>query len=208
MKELVLVGAGGHAKVCIELLGAMGKHVAFCVGAKGSPQQCLGIPVLEGDEHITRLRSQGYTRIFIAIGCNQIRNRLADLAMKQGYVLENAISPRAVVSPSAKIGQGVAVMAGAVINADATVGDLSIVNTGASIDHDCIIGRAVHISPHSALAGNVQVGDSAFLGIGTTVVPEIVIGQNAVIGAGSVVLSRIPAGTTAFGVPAKHIENK
>jgi len=204
--EIVVVGAGGHAKVCIELLQAAGERVAYCIGGEDSPEQCLGVPVLKGDEHLETLRRDGYARAFIAIGANRLRERLAMLALRHGYTLVNAISPLATISPSATIGSGIAIMAGAVINAEASIGDLSIVNTGATVDHDCRIGRAVHIAPQTALAGNVVVGDYAFLGIGTKVIPEIIIGKHAVIGAGGVVVSDISDGCTAVGVPARQVK--
>ncbi|MDF3081842.1 acetyltransferase [Burkholderia sola] len=205
-QEIVVVGAGGHAKVCIELLHAAGERVAYCIGGADSPEKCLGVPVLKGDENLETLRREGYARVFIAIGANKLRDRLATLALHHGYTLVNAISPLATISPSATIGSGVAIMAGAVINAEANIGDLSIVNTGATIDHDCRIGRAVHVAPQSALAGNVVVGNYTFLGIGTKVIPEIVIGERAIIGAGGVVVSDISDGCTAVGVPAKQIK--
>ncbi|WP_175962551.1 NeuD/PglB/VioB family sugar acetyltransferase [Burkholderia pyrrocinia] len=205
-QEIIVVGAGGHAKVCIELLQAMGERVAYCVGGDDSQEHCLGIPVLKGDDNLEELNRKGYKRVFIAIGANRLRDRLAALTSGLGYTLVNAISPSASISPSAKIGSGVAIMAGAVINSEANIGDLSIVNTGATIDHDCRIGRAVHIAPQSALAGNVVVGDYAFLGIGTKVIPEVVIGELAIIGAGGVVVGDISPRVTAVGVPARQIK--
>lgn len=205
-QEIIVVGAGGHAKVCIELLRAMDERVAYCVGGNDSDERCLDVPVLKGDDNLDRLSREGYRRVFIAIGSNRLRDRLAALALSLGYTLVNAVSPRASISPSAKIGSGVAIMAGAVINADANIGDLAIINTGATIDHDCRIGRAAHIAPQSALAGNVVVGDYAFLGIGTKVIPEVVIGEQAVIGAGGVVVGDISPRVTAVGVPAKQIK--
>lgn len=201
--HIILIGGGGHAKVCIELLRAMGETVAYCVGAADSGADCLGVPVLAGDEHIARLRALGYRRAFVAIGGNRLRLRLGDAARALGYELVNAVSPRAVVSPSARLGAGVAVMAGAVLNADALVGDLAIVNTGATIDHDCVLGTAVHIAPQCALAGNVTIGDGAFLGVGCKVIPGVVIGAQAILGAGAVVIGNIADGQTAMGVPAR-----
>ena len=201
--DVVVVGAGGHAKVCIELLRAQGARVAVCVGTDPAQLFCLDVPVVCGDHHLQGLRAQGYRRAFIALGGNRLRQRLADFAISLGYDLVNAISPTACIAPSARLGCGVAVMAGAVINAQADVGDLCIINTLASVDHDCLLGRAVHIAPRCALAGNVQVGDGAFLGIGTVVIPEMTIGAHAVIGAGGVVVKPIPPHCTAVGVPAR-----
>ena len=204
--EVIVVGAGGHAKVCIELLHAQGDKVAYCVGNPDSPDTCLGIPVLKSDEHLAALRQDGYEQVFIAIGSNPVRNKLAKKVTDLGFRLINAISPAAVVSPSAALGTGIAVMAGAVINAEATIADLCIINTGATIDHDCVIGLAAHIAPQCALAGNVHVGNLSFVGVGSKIIPEIHIGESVMVGAGSVVISNIGSATTVVGVPAKALD--
>jgi UDP-perosamine 4-acetyltransferase len=205
MKDAVIVvGASGHAKVCIELLRAMGREVAFCVGA-GQASECLGVPVLSGDEHLAHLRGQGYADLFVAVGANGARRRLAALAREKGFRLVSAISPHAIISPSARLGAGVAIMAGAVLNAECMVGDLAIINTGATVDHDCRIGVATHVAPQCGLAGNVSVGDETFLGIGCKVIPEIRIGSNVVVGAGGVIVRDIPDGSLAVGVPTRAL---
>lgn len=200
---IIIVGSSGHAKVCIELLQAMGETVLCCVGASNSAATCLGIPVLEGDHHLARLRTEGQSRAFVALGSNRLRAKLGQHLRELGYELVNAISPHAVISPSARLGVGVAVMAGAVINAEASIGDFAIINTGASIDHDCSIGTAAHLAPQCALAGGVRIGAGAFLGVGCKVIPEITIGDQVTVGAGSVVINTIPPGLTAVGVPAR-----
>lgn len=201
--RIIIIGAGGHAKVVIELLRAMTKSPAYCIGDSNSPDHCLGVPVLRGDQNLRILRDDGYRMAIVAIGSNRIRQRLSDLAVSVGYELVNAISPSAFVSPSATIGDGVAIMAGAVVNAETIVEDLAIINTGASVDHDCRIGRAAHIAPHCGLAGNVVVGAATFLGIGCKVVPSVRIGDDVTVGAGAVVISDLPSGGVFLGVPAK-----
>lgn len=204
-QEIIMVGAGGHAKVCIELLRAMGEEVSYCIGQEDSPTHCLAVPVLKGDSHLQRLREQGYSRIFIAIGSNSLRERLAETAIKEGYQLINAISPHALISPSVQLGQGIAIMAGVVINAEAVIEDLAILNTGATIDHDCQIGKAAHLAPQCALAGNVIVGRQTLIGAGATVIPKIKIGEEVRIGAGAVIIKDISSEATAVGVPARII---
>lgn len=204
--EIIVVGAGGHAKVCIELLREMGEQVAFCIGNSDSTEKCLGVKVLNGDGHLARLHSEGYYKIFVAIGSNKLRDSLGSYAQKLGFHLVNAISTRAVISPTVKLGIGIAVMAGAVINAEAKIDDLAIVNTGATVDHDCKIGKAVHLAPQSALAGNVVIGDYSFIGIGSNIIPEMNIGKNVMVGAGGVVISDIESDITVVGVPARVIK--
>jgi UDP-perosamine 4-acetyltransferase len=207
-RGVVIVGASGHAKVCIESLREMGEQIDYCVGDANAQDFCVGVPVLKGDENLARLRNEGYDRAFIAIGSNRLRERLADLATSQGYQLVNAIHPRAVISPTVRLGCGIAVMAGAIINAEASIDSLAIVNTGASVDHDCKIGRAVHIAPASGVAGNVTIGAQSFLGIGSRVIPEVCVGKNVIVGAGGVVIDDILDDQTVVGIPARPIKQR
>lgn len=204
--HVVVLGAGGHAKVVIEILRANGETVDYCVSGTHGAETCVGVSVLEGDEHLPTLRQKGYCRAFVAIGSNAIRQRVADVVRRVGFQLINAISPHAIISPSVRLGVGIAIMAGAIINAASVIADLVIVNTGATIDHDCCIGRGVHIAPQCTLAGNVIVGEGAFLGTGATAIPRMQIGRRATVGAGAVVIRNIPDGAVAVGVPARVVK--
>lgn len=207
LRDIIILGAGGHARVCIELLHEMGEKVAVCIGNDGDPETCMTVPILIGNDHIAQLKRVGYYRAFVAIGSNTLRDHLARLLLDQGFELVNAISKDAKISPSATIGAGIAIMSGVVVNAMATISDLAIINTGATIDHDCSIGRSAHVAPQSALAGNVTVCDFAFLGIGTKAIPHVVIGEHAVVGAGSVVIENVQPEQTVVGVPARIIKS-
>lgn len=202
---IVVVGAGGHAKVCIETLRAAGESVGWCIGGGGGPATCAGVAVLAGDHHLKRLRGEGFDRCFVAIGDNATRHRLAASAVEAGFGLVNAIHPGSAISPSVRLGTGIAVMAGAVINAETVVSDLAIVNTLAAIDHDCQVGHAAHVAPRTAAAGGVRIGAYSFLGIGSSIVPGIAIGERAMIGAGAVVIADVPDGATMVGVPARPL---
>ena len=202
-KGVVIVGGGGHAKVVIESLRAAGKTVAAVIDVDSTPRNVAGVPVIGDDSALPGLRDQGLDEAFVAIGDNRLRARLAQGLIEQGFALVNAIHPSAVISPSARLGHGVAVMAGAVINAEVQIGDLAIINTGAVIDHDCHLGAACHLGPASALAGGVSLGARSFLGVGTRVIPNMTIGADVVVGAGAVVVRDLPDAVVAFGVPAK-----
>lgn len=206
LPPVVIVGAGGHAKVIVELIRAEGRyHPVGCTDSGAAAGGVLGLPWLGTDEALPALRAQGVRHAFVALGGNALRLKVARAVEALGFELVNALSPRAVLSPSARIGRGVAVMAGAVVNAEASVGDLAIINTNASVDHDCVIGEAAHVAPGCALAGNVRVGALAFLGAGTAVIPGITIGEGATVGAGAAVVRDVAAKTVAVGVPARPL---
>ena len=202
---VLVLGAGGHAKVVIELLRACGFEIAGVLDADTSPRTVLGAPLLGSDAELGRLRGEGLAQAFVALGANAVRARVAGQVRAQGYRLVNAIHPGAALSPSLVLGEGVAIMAGACLNAEARVGDLAIVNTNACIDHDGDLGEACHVAPGCALAGNVSVGARAFLGAGCTAIPGVSVGADTTVGAGSVIVRDLPAGVVAYGSPARVV---
>jgi len=203
---IVIVGAGGHAKVIIELIRASGAYeIHGCTDAAAVGSQVLGVPVLGTDDALADLYAQGIRHAFVALGDNAARLVAARKIRELGFEWVNAIGPRAIVSPSAKVGSGIAIMEGAIVNAEARLGDLAIINTGAVVDHDCEIGEGAHVGPGSTLAGNIKVGAGSFLGAGVTVIPGISIGEGATIGAGAVVIRDVPPRSTVAGVPARPV---
>lgn len=198
MATINLFGASGHAKVIKDIIDAQGDAVGWLYDDAPHCEEIHGKPVFKA----TDVRVEG--PLIISIGSNHIRKLLSEK-----YLLryERAIHPKAIISPTARIGVGTVVMQGAIIQSDAQIGKHCIINTGASIDHECIVEDYVHISPHATLCGNVHVGEGAWIGAGATVIPGIKIGKWCVIGAGSVVINDIPDNTTAVGNPCKRIIN-
>ena len=202
---VLVLGAGGHAKVVIDSLRAAGRRVAGVLDADATPRTVAGAKVIGSDDALERLRGEGLEHAFVALGGNALRARLGARLRELGFTLVNAVHPSAVLSPSVALGAGVAVMAGACLNADTRIGDLAIVNTGATVDHDNDLGEACHVAPRCGLAGNVTVGDRAFLGVGCCAIPGVTIGCDAQVGAGGVIVRDIPAGVLAMGVPARVV---
>ncbi|QAY65549.1 acetyltransferase [Paenibacillus protaetiae] len=204
-RKVVVIGAGGHAKVIIDILLADPSiEIAGCTSRQQN-RMCAGVPVLGDDSILPELYYQGVRHAFIAIGDNRMRYKLSLQTAAIGFQPVNAVSPRAYVAQSASLGAGIAVMPGAVINAEASIMDYAIINTNASVDHECEIGRFCHIAPGSALSGNVKVGEGSFLGTGTSVIDGISIGSWTTVGAGSTVVRPLPSDCVAYGVPAKVI---
>ena len=202
---VLVLGAGGHAKVVIESLRACGREVVGVLDADPTPRKVAGAPVIGSDDALERLRAEGMACAFVALGGNALRARLGARLRSLGYALADAVHPSATLSPSVALGEGVAVMAGACLNADTRVGDFAIVNTGSTVDHDGDLGEACHVAPRCGLAGNVTLGARAFLGVGCSVIPDVTIGADAVVGAGAAIVRDIPAGALAMGVPARVV---
>lgn len=195
---LVLLGAGGHAKVLLSLARACGHDVlGVCdpsLAASGD-EYWRGIKVLGGDD---ALEQMDVTQVGLINGVGQtaggqVRRRLYERWRLHGFRFPVLIHPFAWVDPTAVLAEGVQVMCGAVIQADTTVGGNTIVNTRASLDHDCRVGAHVHLAPGTTVCGGVCLADEAFLGCGATILPGVNIGLGAIVGAGTVALRDVPA---------------
>lgn len=205
--DVLIVGAGGHGRVVLEILAAARQHrVLGFLDADESlaGQSILGIPVLGHPQHLLRLRGKARGAI-VAVGDNRARVSYAHHLATAGLELVSALHPAAVISPSAKIGRNVVVCANAVIGTETALADSALINTAAVIDHECDIGEGAHIAPAAALAGRVRIGPGAFVGLGARIIQCLSVGQHATVGAGAVVLRDVPDHTTVVGVPARTL---
>ena len=202
-KRLLVIGAGGHARVVIDVARAAGFEPVAALDARQKGAFCNGVEVVGGDEQAEGLFETGIRLCTVAIGDNRLRSKLADRLIAIGFSLPVLRHPSAVVSPSAVIGAGTVVMPLAVVNASATIGRMAIVNTSAVVEHDCAVGDGAHIAPGTRLGGCVRVGTCTLVGIGSAVRPETKIGDFAIIGAGSTVIEDIPDRQVAIGSPAR-----
>jgi len=212
MKQVIGLGAGGHAKVIIEILRQRGEfEIVGLLDANSEVHGAtvLDVPVLGDDSMMPELFARGLRHAFVGLGAtgdNRPRAALYTQAKDEGFEVIAAIDPRSIVSPSAVIGDGPIVMAGAIINAGTRMGDNVIVNTGAIIEHDCTIGNHVHIATGVRLGGGVTILDGAHVGLGAGIRQGARIGRNAVVGAGAVVIHDVADNTTVVGVPARPLE--
>ena len=209
MSRLLVLGAGGHAKVVAEtaLASGVASSLAFlddrCVVLDSLPP-VLGWPLI-GPLGLSLQASIAahFDAAVVAIGHAATRLHWIQQLQAFGYYLPSLMHPTAWVSPSAQLDVGTVVFAQAAVQSQAVIGSGAILNTGCSVDHDAQLGDGVHICPGACLAGEVQVDDRSWIGIGASVIQQIRIGADVTVGAGAVVVRDLPDGVTAVGVPAR-----
>lgn len=206
---VLLLGAGGHAKVLADMLRASGMETIGILdpqpGLAGT--SILGLPILGDDQLLDRF-SPG--ELLLANGLGSVglpvaRRELFERCVGRGYRFVTILHPSAIVAPDVQLGEGVQVMAGAVLQPGCCIGRNTIVNTRASLDHDCRIGDHVHIAPGVTCSGNVTVGDTSHIGVGATVVQGVMIGSRSVVGAASLVLRDVSSNSMVRGIPAQKV---
>ena len=201
---LIMLGAGGHAKVLLALARAAGHAVIGVCDpqlAQEGHRDWRGIPVLGGDEVLASLNPDEaglINGIGQRAGSDQ-RQRFYERLADAGFSFPPLVHPFAWVDDTVTLGAGVQIMAGAILQPDSRIGENSIVNTGARIDHDCSVGAHVHIAPGATLCGGVRVGNGAFVAAGATVIQGLEIGEGAILGAGATLVRHQAPGTALVG---------
>jgi len=214
MKEMVLWGARGQAKVLAELVAGLGYRIVAVFdndATVGSPFP--DVPIFHGEEGFERWRREAAQRAgasalpaaLVAIGGarGRVRHDLQCRLARAGLEIPSVVHTSAFVAAGVELGAGCQVLAGSSICVEARLGEACIVNTGASVDHESILGDGVHLAPGAILCGCVEVGSYAMIGAGAVVLPRIHIGAEAVVGAGAVVNHDVDAGATVVGSPAR-----
>ena len=196
MDEIILIGAGGHCRACIDVveLADQFKIAGIIEKDKTINQEFFGYPIIGTDNNLKKLRKK-YNYALISVGqikSPNIRIKLFNKIFgKLHYSLPVIISPRAYVSKHARIGEGTIVMHDSIVNANARIGRNCIINNKSLIEHDAIVGDNCHISTGAIVNGGVKIGKESFLGSGVVTKNLISIGNNCVIGAGEAINSDI-----------------
>ncbi len=185
---MILIGAGGHARACIDVIE---HHAGFQIaGLIGKPNEVvgkhLGYSVIGTDSDLPNL-AKYFQYALIALG--QIKTPTHRIQLyKQvetlGFKMPTIVAPSAHVSRHANIGAGTVVMHGAIVNAGATVGINCIINSCALVEHDANVSDHCHISTGAILNGEVVVGTGSFIGSGSVIKQGIFIGKNCLVGMG------------------------
>jgi len=198
VNDLIFIGAGGHARACIDVVELEGQfRVAGLVEKSGSRDLVdAGYPIIGCDEDLKVLKKK-YNYALVTVGqvkTHEPRERLFDKLSELGFELPVIISPRAYVSSSTKIGAGTIVMHGAVVNAEARIGRNCIINNQALVEHDVYVKDHCHVATGAVLNGGVKVDAGVFIGSGAVIKQGVQIGEHSIIGMGSIVRNDIQAG--------------
>jgi len=175
--QILLVGGGGHCRSCIDVIESEGRFDIAGIIEKDESvnQDVLGYPIIGTDDDLAALRKK-FEYAFVTTGqlqSSEARESLFAKLRSLQYTLPVIISPHAIVSKHAALGEGTIAMHNAVVNAGAEVGKNCILNTDSLVEHDCSVGDHCHISTGAVINGEVTVGESSFIGSNAVVVQRV-----------------------------------
>jgi sugar O-acyltransferase (sialic acid O-acetyltransferase NeuD family) len=196
MDEIILIGSGGHARSCIDVIEASGsfKIAGLVEKDKSSKNENLGYKIIGTDQDLSKLRLK-YEYALITVGqikSPKVRINLFNKLLKLDFKFPVIVSPKAYVSKHSKISKGTIIMHGVIINANALIGENCIINNKVLVEHDAKIADACHISTGAIINGGVSIGKKTFIGSGVVSKENISIGSNCIIGSGVSLKENVP----------------
>jgi sugar O-acyltransferase (sialic acid O-acetyltransferase NeuD family) len=169
--RLLIVGAGGHGRSVAEavLMADQFNLLGFLDdGAFARAEAVWDLPVL-GPAAAFENYANHAAHAVVAIGNNVLRKKLFAELQSAGFALASVIHPKAIVSPRAQLGAGVAVMAGAIVGTEAKLGQGAIVNCGAVVDHHAQVHEFGHLGVNACMAGGSELGALAWMQAGSAI---------------------------------------
>jgi sugar O-acyltransferase (sialic acid O-acetyltransferase NeuD family) len=196
MSQILLLGAGGHFRSCVDVIELAGFTIAGVIApAQHANQDTCGYPIIGDDCDLPMLREK-FKLGLVTIGqikSSKKRIELFELLRQSGYELPQVSSPLSYISRRAFVGLGTIVMHGAIVNSCSRIGENCIINTHALIEHDAEIGSHCHISTGAKVNGGALIGERTFVGSGAILHEGVKIGAGSIIGAGATIKCDVPA---------------
>jgi acetyltransferase EpsM len=211
---VVILGAGGYAGVLQEILALRPDlHLLGCTDkafglSERSPDEHYSLPILGDDDALPQIQAENpYLQAVLGLGPDlmEVRVRLMQVLDLQQIPAVTAIHPRAIVSRTAQMGDGVVVAAGAIVGPGVRMGRHCVVNIGASVEHDAVLGNNVFVGQGARIASYVDLRDNVVVEMGASINSRVQIGPGARVTGGAFVNTDVPEHAVVVGVPARVV---
>ena len=211
-KKIIILGAGGQALNVINLLlNEKSEYEAYGILVNSKIRgDILGVPILGDDSMLVQLKEEGITSAFPAVGFgvkvnNQLRKKVFEKLLNEGFSIPNLISSSALVRSGVKMGQGNLVQSGSIIDTDVELKNNISVGMNVCIGHSCVIEDHVTFAGGVTLNGGITIGEGSFLGMNCASYSNI--GKWSKISPCTPCLEEVGDGMVAFGNPMRCIPN-
>lgn len=204
MREVIIIGAGGHGAEIDEYIAysqkVTGVEVLKVIGfLDDNPDSYarykLSAPLLgKASDHMVS-EGKGY---IIGIANLLYRRKIVERYKADGADFVSLIHSGAYVSESAAIGEGSIIGPNVNIGPNVQIGKFTLINSRCSIGHDTVVGDFNFISPNVCFSGFTVVGNDNLFGINSATIPGIKVGCNNKIAAGMILDQNVGTNTVVF----------
>ena len=183
-KKLILIGSGGHANSCINIINTTKKFkISYLVSKNSIKIENFNKIQTISEKDLLKKKLAG-KNIFIAFGqlkTGELREKKFNFFKKKNCKFPVIKSKHSVISHDADIKEGTIIMHYVIINSNVSIGKNCIINNRATIEHDCIIEDNVHIAPGAIILGGCHIKKNSFIGSGSVIKQSSVIKSNSII---------------------------
>lgn len=206
MKQIIIIGAGGHAAELRDYINDFNK-------SKSNEESIKVVGYIDDNKegylhyefrepYLGDIKSHEVSGDFsylMGIANLEYRKTIVTRLEQNGANIIGFIHPTARISPSARVGKGVVISHNASLGPKVVIEDHTIINSRTTVGHDTHIGKFNFISPLCALSGNTSIGEGNLIGTNVITIPGIKIGNNNKIGAGVVLFFNVESNQTIVG---------
>ena len=188
-KPLILLGSGGHAKACIDIVESDSRFYIYGIIDNSKKSKLLGYPIIGRDKDLKKYFKK-VKHLLIGVGQirdNKIRPRLYKLGKSLGYKFPKIVSKRSYISKNSEIQEGTIIFHDVVINSATKIGKNCIINNKCLIEHDVSVGNHCHISTGAIVNGSSKIGDNSFIGSGALISNSKLLPSDSFVKIGSVI---------------------
>lgn len=206
-----IIGAGKYGEVYLTYLKEAGIDVVgFLEDDTTISNYVGGLPVLGTTDCLPELKEKyGVEAIYCPLGNNRIRVKFLQQAKELGYHIPNYIHPSVILSPHAKLGNGIYILLGSHIMPFTEIEDYVMISMNVNVAHHNILRKGTFLSTGCNFGASIIAEENTYCGIGSTIMTGLHrLGKNCIIGAGAVVIRDVPDNAVMAGVPAKIIKYK
>lgn len=204
MKDIIIVGAGGHAAELTEYIESGTRKQNFNYNIVGYLDD-------EKDNYYRYGFKAPYLGSISDHSVNEDINYLMGIAnldfrIKITKMIEDRggsfcgfIHPTAIIASSALIHPTVVISHNVSVGPKVKIGPHNFLNSRCTIGHDSNLGEFNFISPQVAVAGNTHIGHKNILGTNSCTIPGKSIGNSCLIGAGTTIFFDVADNSTVVG---------
>ncbi|MGO3184215.1 MAG: hypothetical protein ACTIJ9_15420 [Aequorivita sp.] len=216
--KIIVIGGKGSAVVIAEQIydaekkGAEVEMLGFAFDDESYGNEIEGFPILGKTHDIyNKYKEESNVKFIFQLYRPDLIQERIDL-LSSYNIPDNKfatfIHPSVVISKSAKIGFGTAIMANSVINANASIGNHCTIHSNSLIGHDTKLKDYNFIAAHNVFGSNMNVGSGNFIGLNCTFNNYIELGDFTFVGMASNVIKGIESNKKVYGNPAKEFISK